>query len=351
MRIKIAPNDALWLALAGAVTGSGAALLTRLGNPVDGGISMTCFFRDIAGSLGLHQIIEFSYLRPEITAIMIGAFISALVRGHFVPTGSSSGIARFVIGGILSFGAFAFVGCPMRVGLRLAGGDPAALAGLAGLIAGVGTGTFFLRRGYSSGKPLPTDHSTGFLFHTFLVLIFIMLLVHPSFLILANQRHAPLWAALIIGAIIGVLGQQSKLCFIGGFRNLFLIGDYTLLTGFVATVLSAMITNTFLGQAHWGIHIIGLADLLWSFLALTVVGLASVFLGGCPFRLLILASQGNTDAVLSILGITAGAAISYNYGFACIAGSLDIGGKIMIGAGLLGLVLFGILQTRQKVRL
>ncbi|MBN1127447.1 MAG: hypothetical protein JXA71_00570, partial [Chitinispirillaceae bacterium] len=164
MRVKIAASDAAWLAAAGAVTGAGAALLTRLGNPVDGGISIACFLRDCAGALGLHQVIEFSFIRPEITAIAFGAFFSALGTGKFQPTAGSSGFTRFLIGVILSFGVFAFVGCPMRVGLRLAGGDPAALAGLAGLVAGAGLGTLFLVRGFSLGKSLPAARSNGYLF-------------------------------------------------------------------------------------------------------------------------------------------------------------------------------------------
>jgi YedE family putative selenium metabolism protein len=347
MRLKIAASDAAWLAAAGIATGCGAALLTRWGNPVDGGVSIACFCRDIAGALGLHQIIEFSYLRPEIAAIVFGAFASALLRGQFKPTGGSDGIMRFCIGIILSFGVFAFIGCPMRLGLRLAGGDPAALAGCAGLMAGVGAGTVFLRKGFSLGKNAPTGRSNGLLIHALLAFLFILLLINPSFVTQSNERHAPLAAALIVGGAIGALGQQSKICFIGGFRNLFLIGDFTLLCGFVVTVVSAMAANGFLGQFHWGIHIIGSSDGVWSFLALALVGLASVFLGGCPFRQLILAAQGNTDGAMSILGIIAGAAIAYNYGLSFTAGSLDIAGKgAVLGGGAI-LILFGLVKTRR----
>jgi YedE family putative selenium metabolism protein len=154
-------------------------------------------------------------------------------------------------------------------------------------------------------------------------------------------------APLAVGAVLGVAGQRSKLCFIGGFRNMFLIGDMTLLMGFVFLMISALSANVFLGQEHFGIHIIGSGDAVWSFLALTVVGLASTFLGGCPFRQLILSSQGNTDSVMSIMGIVAGAAISYNYYLAYMADALDRNGKAVILSGLLVLLIIGVFNTKK----
>jgi YedE family putative selenium metabolism protein len=347
MRVKIAVKDALWLAGAGGIAGAGAAVLTWLGNPVDGGISIACFARDIAGALGFHQVIEFSYLRPEIVAIVFGALLASLAAGGFQPSGGSSSLLRFFIGMICSFGIFAFVGCPMRTGLRLAGGDPAAVAGLAGLVAGVGVGSLFLARGFTLGRSAPVSRAGSLAFHFAAALLLVLLLVKPFFVSMSQQRHAPLLASLAVGVLLGIAGQRTKLCFIGGFRNLFLIGDLTLLAGFVSLLLSALIANAALGQMHFGVHIIGSGDFLWSFCALAVVGLASSFLGGCPFRQLILASQGNTDAAMSITGIMAGAAVSYNYYLAYMADALDAGGKAVVIAGLVILLCIGFIHTRK----
>jgi len=346
MRIKIAPRDAVWVGAAGAFAGAGAAILTYLGNPVDGGISIACFTRDIAGALGFHQVLEFSYLRPEIIAIAFGAMLASFIKGGFRASGGSSTLLRFFIGMICSFGIFAFIGCPMRVGLRLAGGDPAALAGLAGLTAGVAIGSHFLAQGFTLGRSNTASLANGLAFQFFLALLFILLIAKPAFISLSHQRHAPLIASLAIGGMLGIAGQRTKLCFIGGLRNMFLIGDSTLLMGFVFLILSAFVTNVLLGQAHIGVHIIGSADVLWSFLALTVVGLASTFLGGCPFRQLILAAQGNTDSAVSILGLLTGAALSYNYYFAFMADSLDRNGKMAVIGGLLVLFIVGIFNRR-----
>lgn len=347
MRVKIALGDAAWAAGAGTVAGAGSALLTKWGNPIDGGVSIACFCRDIAGAFGLHQTIEFSYLRPELAAIVLAAGATAIVKKNFQPCGGSSTVLRFFIGMLLAFGIFAFIGCPMRTGLRLAGGDPSAFAGLAGLIAGIGMGTLFLANGFSLSKTVRTTSSSGLAFHAVVLIVLLLLLVKPAFITLSSQRHAPLIASLAVGAILGVAGQRSKLCFIGGFRNAFLIGDFTLLMGFVFLVLSALVTNLALGQVHFGVHLIGSDDALWSFLALCVVGLSSVFIGGCPFRQLILASQGNGDSAISIAGIMAGAAIAYNLDLAYTAESLDVSGKIVVAASLFVLFIIGFITMRK----
>jgi hypothetical protein len=348
VRVKIAWADAAWLAGAGTIAGVGSALLTKWGNPIDGGMSIACFCRDIAGSLGLHQTLEFSYLRPELAALVLGAGAAALVKRNFQPCNGSSTALRFFMGMLLAFGIFAFIGCPMRTGLRLAGGDPSALAGLAGLVCGAGIGTLFLANGFTLGKTAPATKTSGLVFHALFALLLVLLLIKPVFISLSSQRHAPLAASLIAGALLGIAGQRSKLCFIGGFRNAFLIGDFTLLTGFVFLVLSALATNLALGQAHFGVHLIGSDDSLWSFLALCVVGVASVFLGGCPFRQVILASQGNGDSAMTVAGIMAGAAIAYNLDLAFTAESLDLAGKTAVAAGLAVLFIIGFLNLKRS---
>lgn len=44
---------------------------------------------------------------------------------------------RFVLGAFVMIGALAFLGCPLRMVLRLAGGDANALVGLVGFGAGI----------------------------------------------------------------------------------------------------------------------------------------------------------------------------------------------------------------------
>lgn len=124
------------LLASGALVGLCAILLTYLGNPANMGFCIACFIRDIAGSLGLHRAEAVQYIRPEIIGIVCGACMMAFVKGDFSPRGGSSPVLRFVLGFGVMVGALVFLGCPLRMVLRLAGGDVNALVGLVGFVAG-----------------------------------------------------------------------------------------------------------------------------------------------------------------------------------------------------------------------
>jgi len=49
-------------------------------------------------------------------------------------------------------GALMFLGCPLRMVLRLAGGDLTAVFGLLGFTAGILVGVAFLNRGFTLGR-------------------------------------------------------------------------------------------------------------------------------------------------------------------------------------------------------
>jgi YedE family putative selenium metabolism protein len=178
-----------------------------------------------------------------------------------------------------------------------------------------------------------------------IALLFFLLILKPEFLTLSRQRHAPLLLSVGIGVLVGVLAQRSKLCFVSGIRNVFLINDLTILAGFVFFILGAGGVNLLLGQSHFGVHMIGSSDILWSFLGLALVGMGCTMLGGCPFRQLVLASQGNTDSVLSLAGLAVGAALSYNLDFAFVGESVEMPGKIAVVGGILLLLVFGVVNS------
>ena len=343
-RIKISITQAVWIASAGTILGIIAAVLTKLGNPLDGGITVSCFERDIAGALGLHQMLTLSYIRPEIIGIVLGAFLVSFFKGSFRPVGGSSTILRFFISVLVTFGLFVFIGCPLRLCLRLGGGDPAALPALLGLITGVWLGTLFLKKGFTLGRECETTKSNGIAFHFFILFLLILLFLRPDFIVMSKEGYAPLFISLLAGTLIGILGQRTKLCFVSGFRNFILIKDVSLLVGFFFVIISVFIANLLLGQSHMGIHIIGSSDLFWNFMSMLLVGFGSIMLGGCPFRQLILASQGNTDSAVSVFGIIIGSAISHNFFLAYIAGSVNVNGKIAVVLGIFVLVIIGFLN-------
>lgn len=54
---------------------------------------------------------------------------------------------RFVLGVIIMIGALVFLGCPLRMVLRMSAGDLNAWVALIGFILGVATGVFALKQG------------------------------------------------------------------------------------------------------------------------------------------------------------------------------------------------------------
>ena len=110
--------------LAGFITGLAALGLTAAGNPANMGFCIACFLRDIAGGLGMHSAAKVQYIRPEIIGLVLGALLSATAGREFEARAGSAPALRFVLGMIVMVGALAFLGCPLRMVLRLARGRP-----------------------------------------------------------------------------------------------------------------------------------------------------------------------------------------------------------------------------------
>ncbi len=344
----IQTRDTIQISIYAILAAVCATLLTKFGNPIDGGISISCFLRDIAGALGMHEILQFSYIRPEIIAIVFGSTIIVMLKKGFQPTASSYALMYLVIGMVMAFSIFVFVGCPMRLVLRLAGGDPSALFALPGFIFGIWIATHVLEFNFTPAPKQKISPIPAGLFHCGILLLAILLILKPLGITLTHSRHAPLLASLVFGSIFGIAAQQGKLCFVSGFRNVFLIRDFTWLVGTLIFIITALVINAVLGQLHIGKQVIGSDDLLWNFLSMVQIGMASTFIGGCPLRQLICASQGNTDSALCIIGITIGASLAYNLNIAFSGGSLELIGKIAVGGGIILLLVIGMLQRGQK---
>ena len=111
------------LALAGVVCGIVAAVLAAMGNPANMAICIACFVRDTAGALKLHSASAVQYARPEIVGIVVGAFAISAATKEYRSTGGSSPLIRFVLGMIIMIGSLAFLGCPLRMVIRMSAGD------------------------------------------------------------------------------------------------------------------------------------------------------------------------------------------------------------------------------------
>lgn len=111
------------LVVCGVVAAVVAIMLASNGNPGNMAICIACFVRDTAGAMKLQTNETVQYLRPEIIGIIVGACVMAFANKEFKATAGSSPFTRFVLGFVMMIGCLIFLGCPLRMVLRMAGGD------------------------------------------------------------------------------------------------------------------------------------------------------------------------------------------------------------------------------------
>ncbi len=351
-------KQTLWMVLTGLIIGAISVVLVQCGNPGNMGFCIACFLRDTAGALGLHRADTVQYARPEIIGLVLGSCIMAIAGKEFKVRGGSSPVTRFVLGFFVMVGALMFLGCPLRMVLRIAGGDLNAIVGLVGFAAGILAGVFFLKKGFSLKKSQPQSKLEGALMPAMSVAVLVLLVAAPSLLLFSKSgpgsMRAPLWLALGAGLVVGVLAQKTRLCMVGGIRDAVLFKDFHLLLGFVAIIVAALIGNLIVGKFHLGFVIdaetiqpIAHTDGVWNFIGMALTGLGSVMLGGCPLRQLILAGSGQSDSAVAVLGMVVGAAFCHNFSLASSTSGPTLNGKIAVVIGLVVCVVIGLLN-RQK---
>lgn len=333
-------SSATGIIIAGAVVGLISTLLVKMGNPGNMGFCIACFLRDIAGTTKLHTAAVVQYFRPEIVGLVIGSMVMALTSKEFSPKGGSAPFTRFVVAAFVMIGALVFLGCPLRMVLRIGGGDLNAVIALLGFAAGILVGIFFLNKGFTLKRTYTVNKAEGFAFPVVITGLFVLSLIVPALFAVSEKgpgsMQAPILIALAAGLIVGVLAQKTRLCMVAGIRDLVLFKDWKLLLGFIAIIVAALVGNLVLGQFKLGFSGQPIAHSvhLWSFLGMLVVGFGSVLLGGCPLRQLIMAGEGNADSAVTVVGYIVGAAFAHNFGLAGAAASADaIGGPSVYGKG------------------
>lgn len=331
-------KKANWLVIiSGVAVGIAAIVLTLLGNPANMGFCIACFERDIAGALSLHSAAKVQFMRPEIMGIILGAFVIALITKEFKPKAGSSPATRFVLGGIVMVGALAFLGCPLRMVIRIGGGDINAIIALLGFVLGVFIGVLFLKRGFNLKRAYPAPLVEGSVMPTVALGLVAIALTAPVAIKMSTEgpgsMHAPVIIALAIALVVGALAQKSRLCMVGGVRDAILFGDFKLLYGFVAIIVTIIIGNLILGNFKLSMFSqpVAHSSTLWNILGMMVVGWASVLLGGCPLRQLVLAGEGNGDSAVTVFGMIIGAAMAHNFGLAGNPDSVNEAGDYVVG--------------------
>jgi YedE family putative selenium metabolism protein len=148
------------------------------------------------------------------------------------------------------------------------------------------------------------------------------------------------------------------MCTVGGWRDVMLVRSTYLLSGLIAVIIGALITNyivgnfaegTLLGKDilyHWGFNNQPVAhtDGLWNFLGMALSGLAFVLAGACPTRQTILTGEGDTDSGVFVLGLIAGAAFAHNFALASGPAGIGIYAPIAVGLGFAFCLTIGFLM-------
>ncbi len=323
--------------IAGAVVGLAAVALTMLGNPANMGFCIACFLRDITGAVGMHGAAKVQYVRPEIIGLVLGAFVMSVATREFRAKAGSAPATRFVLGAFVMIGALAFLGCPLRMVLRMGGGDLNAVVGLVGFTIGILIGVQFLKNGFSLKRAYPVGNGEGGVLPIVMAGLLILLIAVPTLFKFSEEgpgsKHAPMLVALLIAVVVGALAQRARLCMVGGIRDAILFKDFKLLGGFVANFAVVLVGNLINGSFKLGFDLqpIAHSSQLWNVLGMVLVGWGSVLLGGCPLRQLILAGEGNGDSAVTVFGMIVGAAFAHNFGLAGNADALNEVGEIVVG--------------------
>ena len=131
-------------------------------------------------------------------------------------------------------------------------------------------------------------------------------------------------ASLIVGLIVGYLGQRSRFCTISGIRDFYLVKDPYRLKGIVGIFIGAVFGFAFVSWLGGDLQ--GFTPGEWKFMpmladklnvtplvliplsAIGAFGMAyfSVMAEGCPFRQHVMAGEGRLSGLIYIVGLIIG---------------------------------------------
>lgn len=289
--------------------------------------------------------------------LILGAFLASSLSGRFKikARGGSSPLVRFFIGLFIMIGASIFLGCPVKAVLRLAVGDLTALFALLGFSGGVWCGLEYLRGGFTLEREKELSPANALVLPLLMLFLLLFLLLKPSFILLGHDgpavMHAPIWISLLAGLMLGWSGQRSTFCMMAGFRNFFLAKDTKLLMGIITLLLVTISLSLTLGKFKLGLNGQPGSHLAhgWTFLGMFLVGSLSVLANGCPFRQVIMAGEGNTDAAMVFLGMLIGGGIVQTWGLRSTLAGPPFLGKVAVLIGVIFFLTLGMgFRLREK---
>lgn len=346
-------REQAWVLAAGLLLGAAGSLLVVLGNPANTGLCISCFLESAAGALGLHDNARMQYLRPELMGFFLGSFAMAAFRREYRPRAGGAAMTGLGLGFLMILGCVVFVGCPIKAMLRLAAGDLNALVGMAGLAAGVWAGLKALRAcDLGLEAPLrPASAAVGLGIPAGALLLTALLFV-PGALKAgrggASALHAPLLISLGAGLLLGIVCQRSRFCVTGSVRDLLLTRRLSTGLGLLAAFGVAVALDLATGQFHLGYADQPGAHLEWgwSFAGMALTGWAAVLAGGCPFRQIVKAGEGDLDASAIVLGMLLAAVAAQAWGLSATSAGVPPQGKAAVLAGFAALLALSVPRGR-----
>lgn len=333
-------NFTLKMLFAGALLGGLGSLLTYLGNPANTGFCVSCFMENSAGALGLHGDARMAYMRPELTGFLLGGFVMALIGGEYRPRAGGDGVTGFILGVLMLVGSAVFIGCPIKLILRLSAGDLTALSGAAGMVVGVKIGLASMKHSDSALEQPSTTAPAAASLTTIIVAAALGLLVFVEGVLKKSTGgggsiHAPTFISLVAGLAVGAASQRTRFCVTGSVRDLLLTRRISMGAGLFGALLAALVVSTVTGQLNPGyfdqpgVHL----EWAWGFLAMALVGWAAVISGGCPFRQIVKTGEGDMNAALVCAGMFVGAILVQQWGLAGAPEGVPTQGKAAVLVG------------------
>jgi YedE family putative selenium metabolism protein len=238
--------------------------------------------------------------------------------------------------------------------VRLAAGDLTAVVAVVGMMFGVWCGARYLKAGVFLERERDMPKINGYIFPFLAFMLLFFIFFQPTFIKQGQTgpaaQHAPVLLSLALGLVIGGFSHRSCLCITGGFRNFFLFREKTLLGGVLTFFVTALLISFVTGQFNMGLNGQPASHLShgWTFLAMTLVGLASVIIDGCPFRQVIKSGQGDVDAGVTTMGMLAGAALVITWSIRSTSAGPEFAGKIAVMSGLI-FCLFVVISYRKRI--
>lgn len=120
-------------------------------------------------------------------------------------------------------------------------------------------------------------------------------------------------ATLVLGIVIGYLGQRSKFCTISGIRDFIMLKDSYRLKGLIGLIAGGAVGYTFfyfiggeITNFPLGFDFTSPGILIAGIISSLGMGFFSVFAEGCPFRQHVMAAEGRQSALLYLAGFYLG---------------------------------------------